>query len=149
MECFVLQRNIFNRIKENSKVLLQTSAIRRASNAKTKELFQKEKLKQIKLNELEIIKILGKGTFGTVSLCRVKDKKEEEEKKYFALKGMNKYNLVKAEQKTNVVNEKNVLEECDHPFILQLFTTFQDRDNLYMLLEFVQGMKERKKKRKN
>jgi serine/threonine protein kinase len=53
---------------------------------------------------------------------------------------MNKYNLVRCEQKANVMNEKKILSECDsHPFVLELFQTFQDRDFLYMLLEFVQG----------
>jgi len=38
-----------------------------------------------------------------------------------------------------VCNEKALLSECSHPFILSLIRTFQDRDSLYMLLEFVQG----------
>ena len=37
------------------------------------------------------------------------------------------------------MNEKNIMMEADHPFILKLFTTFKDRDCLYMLLELVQG----------
>ena len=31
------------------------------------------------------------------------------------------------------------MAEMDHPFVLKLFGTFQDRDQLYMLLEIVMG----------
>ena len=31
------------------------------------------------------------------------------------------------------------MAEMDHPFVLKLFGTFQDRDQLYMMLEIVMG----------
>jgi serine/threonine protein kinase len=54
---------------------------------------------------------------------------------------MNKQNLVRSEQQKNVMNEKLILDQCQylHPFVLKLFSTYQDRDSLYMVLEFIQG----------
>lgn len=37
------------------------------------------------------------------------------------------------------MNEKRLLEMCDHPFLLRLAATFQDDDEIYMLLELALG----------
>ncbi|GAB9466740.1 hypothetical protein Gpo141_00004106, partial [Globisporangium polare] len=42
-------------------------------------------------------------------------------------------------QQKNVMNEKNIMAQCNHPFILKLHQTYNDWDNLYFLLDFVQG----------
>lgn len=52
---------------------------------------------------------------------------------------MQKARVVKTGQQRNVMNEKKVLSTCRHPYILKLVATYEDRDCLYMLLEFLQG----------
>ncbi|GAB9464255.1 hypothetical protein Gpo141_00001692 [Globisporangium polare] len=37
------------------------------------------------------------------------------------------------------MNEKNIMAQCNHPFILKLHQTYKDKNNLYLLIEFVQG----------
>jgi cGMP-dependent protein kinase len=37
------------------------------------------------------------------------------------------------------MNEKNLLMQCAHPMVLGLVATYQDRDQIYMLMEIVQG----------
>ena len=86
------------------------------------------------ISDLKFLAILGSGTFGRVSLVQ-----EHYSKKIFALKTMLKTEIVAHKQQSNVLNEKNIMVECDHPFILRLFQTFKDERKLYMLFEFVQG----------
>ena len=86
------------------------------------------------ISDLKFLAILGSGTFGRVSLVQ-----EYYSKKIFALKTMLKTEIVAHKQQSNVLNEKNIMVECDHPFILRLFQTFKDERKLYMLFEFVQG----------
>ena len=48
----------------------------------------------------------------------------------YALKRLQKNQIVKTKQTSNIMREKELMGRCDHPFILQLIATFQDRDCL-------------------
>ncbi len=59
--------------------------------------------------------------------------------KAYALKMISKHQMLQYNLVTAVMREKNVLESIQHPFLLNLVTTFQDEDYLYMLLNLVSG----------
>eukprot|EP00965_Chrysotila_dentata_P000861 27243-Pleurochrysis_carterae.AAC.1 len=42
-------------------------------------------------------------------------------------------------QVEHVMNEKNILAMCNHPFLLGLAATFKDEEELYMLMELSLG----------
>lgn len=88
----------------------------------------------IEFNDLRLYQTLGTGTFGRVRLCEDKNTNE-----VFALKIISKKKVVEFSQKENVYNEKQVMLESDHPFILKLYATFKDPFNIYLLLELVHG----------
>ena len=90
------------------------------------------KLKKISLKELKNIRNLGQGTFGLVKLVQF-------ETKHFALKCLQKKQIVRYNLVDNILYEKRMMEESDHPFVLKLINTFQDQDRLYMMLEVVPG----------
>uniref|UniRef100_A0A8C6R4I8 Protein kinase domain-containing protein n=2 Tax=Nannospalax galili TaxID=1026970 RepID=A0A8C6R4I8_NANGA len=74
------------------------------------------------------------GTFGRVHL--VKQKTTE---RYFALKVMSISDVIRLKQEQHVHNEKAVLKDVTHPFLVKLFWTAHDARFLYMLLEFAPG----------
>ncbi|XP_039712993.1 putative serine/threonine-protein kinase PRKY, partial [Pteropus medius] len=76
----------------------------------------------------------GTGTFGRVQLVRQKTAE-----RFFALKVMSIPDIIRLKQEQHVHNEKAVLEEVSHPFLVQLFWTSHDERFLYMLMEFVPG----------
>ncbi|KAK1797716.1 hypothetical protein P4O66_008083, partial [Electrophorus voltai] len=76
----------------------------------------------------------GTGTFGRVIL--VQDRRT---KSYFALKSMKIVDLIQLKQQQHVHNEKEVLMEVNHPFIVKLFWTWHDERCLFMLMEYVPG----------
>jgi CRP-like cAMP-binding protein len=88
----------------------------------------------IPFENLDAIKTLGTGTFG-----RVKIAKDKVTGKVYALKILQKAQIVAFRQQKNVMNEKMILMQANHPFVLQLIQTFKNRDCLFMLLELVQG----------
>ncbi len=89
---------------------------------------------KVEFSSLQQLKVLGIGTFGRVKLVRSKETGE-----CYALKCMLKAQIAKSFQRENVMNEKNILLSCDHPFILHLFTTFNTKHEVHMLTELILG----------
>lgn len=58
---------------------------------------------------------------------------------FYAIKVLNKERVVKMKQIEHTNNEMQVLEQVQHPFIINLWGTFQDAANLYMVMDFVPG----------
>jgi len=87
-----------------------------------------------KLKDFETLRILGSGTFGRVQLVRHK-----QNTCYYAMKVLRKSEIIRLKQVEHVHNERNILSSTKHPFIVNLFTSFQDDHNLYIVLEYIQG----------
>jgi CRP-like cAMP-binding protein len=132
-ECYALGRDIFKQILTKIKNTIEREAKWRTA---ARALESEAAYKAMKMTDLKRVAVLGSGTFGRVTLEK---STVNGATKYFALKAMIKSELVAQKQQTNVMNEKNLMIECHHPFILRLFTTFKDAKRLYMLLEFIQG----------
>ena len=90
----------------------------------------------ILFKDLKTVAVLGEGTFGRVRLVQWKNKGQRYP---FALKCLQKGQLVYYKQVDHVVNEKRVLAACYHPFILKLEGTYCSRNQVYMLLEVALG----------
>jgi len=78
------------------------------------------------------VRIIGTGTFGKVYLALLNGKS-------YALKMLHKRKVIELRQIDHIKNEKNILGEVKHPFIVNLVETFQDEKNLYFVFDFVQG----------
>lgn len=92
----------------------------------------------IELNQLVKHGILGAGTFGQVWLVTNSASSGGRTKPY-ALKIQSKYELIQNHQAKGVIQEKNLLNEVRHPFVIDLVQTYQDKHYLYLLLGVVQG----------
>lgn len=132
---FSLEREAFDRSMQKLKNHLSRHlSIRLDMTDDTIKAKKKEQYSTIEMRDLDIMRTLGTGTFGRVKLVH-----HPKLKKAFALKQLQKAAVVAYRQQQNVMSEKNIMQMADHPFILRLHKTYQDRDCLYMLLEFVQG----------
>jgi len=90
--------------------------------------------KSIDFKDLVKFRILGVGTFGKVWLVSHKPSGVP-----YALKMLNKREIIGHHQVEGVIREKNIMTSIDHPFVVNLICTFQDDKHLYMLIELVQG----------
>ena len=89
---------------------------------------------KILLKELDRGKVLGEGTFGRVEFVR-----HPRTQTCWALKIMQKKQIVDSGQTKACMLEKEVMSMLQHPLILRLEATFMDQSLLYMLLEIVPG----------
>ncbi|MCQ2820202.1 MAG: cyclic nucleotide-binding serine/threonine-protein kinase [archaeon] len=91
---------------------------------------------KIQLNDLGYCDSLGKGSYGSVSL--VKSKKEKN-KSYYAIKDIPKAKVLYEGIASNLSLERKILLQIDHPFIVKLVKTLKDENNIYFLMEYLQG----------
>ncbi|TYZ60991.1 hypothetical protein PybrP1_005346 [[Pythium] brassicae (nom. inval.)] len=139
VECLTLQRDAFEKLLGKLDHIMQREIQRQqlmaqAALGKMDARAAPAAAKQILFKDLEKIRTIGTGTFGRVILVR-----HQPTSQAFALKCMQKANIVETHQQKNVLYEKGIISECDHPFILKLFETYSDPNQLYMLFELVQG----------
>ena len=65
------------------------------------------------MENFEFIKVLGKGTFGKVILCR-----EKATNRLYAIKILKKEVIIRKDEVVHTLTEKNVLQKTRHPFLL-------------------------------
>mmetsp|Transcript_11093 Transcript_11093/g.21735 ORF Transcript_11093/g.21735 Transcript_11093/m.21735 type:complete len:381 (+) Transcript_11093:719-1861(+) len=78
--------------------------------------------------------VIGKGGFGRV--WRVKLKKT---KQILAMKEMIKARVISKRSVNSVLNERKLLAMIKHPFIVNMQFAFQDRENLYLVMDLMPG----------
>ncbi|KAM6496911.1 Protein kinase-like domain containing protein [Amanita muscaria] len=88
----------------------------------------------INLFHFVLLRCVGKGAFGKVRVVQHKQSRE-----LYALKYINKTKCVKMRAVSNVIQERRLLEEIDHPFIVNLRYAFQDDENCFFVLDLMLG----------
>jgi len=96
-------------------------------------------MKRYELKDLEIKKTLGIGAFGRIRLVKLKSHTSNEKVQTFALKCLSKKSIVENGLQDHVLNEKNIMGELNHPFILKYYCSMQDDKYIYFLLEVLLG----------
>ena len=86
------------------------------------------------LQDFELLRTVGTGSFGRVHLVQSKHNS-----RFYAIKVLKKAQVVKMKQVEHTNDERRMLAEVKHPFLLTLWGTFQDCRSLYMVMDFVEG----------
>lgn len=87
------------------------------------------------LDDFALVKVVGKGSYGKVMLVKHKN----DEGKVYAMKTLQKDDIVKRNQTDHTKTERRVLESTTHPFIVDLYYAFQTPKKLCFVLEFCPG----------
>lgn len=86
------------------------------------------------LEDFEVHRTLGTGSFGRVLLA-----KHRVSEKYYAIKKLRKADVVRLRQVEHTNNERTLLAQVNHPFLVKMATTFQDEKHLFIVLDYVGG----------
>lgn len=90
--------------------------------------------KKVGLEDFDLLRVIGKGSFGKVFQVRKKDTG-----RIYAMKVLNKKNIIDRQEIEHTKTEKNILQKLVHPFLVNLYFSFQTADKLYFVMDFVNG----------
>ncbi|GAA95001.1 hypothetical protein E5Q_01656 [Mixia osmundae IAM 14324] len=88
----------------------------------------------LSIDAFDLLKVIGKGSFGKVMQVRKKDTG-----RIYALKTIRKAHIVSRSEVTHTLAERTVLAQVNNPFIVPLKFSFQNPEKLYLVLAFVNG----------
>jgi len=80
------------------------------------------------------LKVIGRGGFGKVLLVRKKDNN-----RVYAMKILKKGVIAARGEIEHTRTEKSVLAKVDSPFLAKLHYSFQNDDNLFLVMDFING----------
>ncbi|KAM0790286.1 Serine/threonine protein kinase, AGC [Microbotryomycetes sp. NB124-2] len=86
------------------------------------------------IDDFDLLKVIGKGSFGKVMQVRKKDTG-----RIYALKTIRKAHIVSRSEVTHTLAERTVLAQVNNPFIVPLKFSFQSAEKLYLVLAFING----------
>ncbi|CCM01470.1 uncharacterized protein FIBRA_03524 [Fibroporia radiculosa] len=103
--------------------------------------YLRERRKKVDVSAFVKLKTVGHGAFGVVSLVR-----ERSTGQIFAMKQLRKTDMLRKGQEGHVRAERDILKSASlvstsggAEWIVRLYYSFQDRDHLYLVLEYMGG----------
>uniref|UniRef100_A0A6Q2XUV6 non-specific serine/threonine protein kinase n=1 Tax=Esox lucius TaxID=8010 RepID=A0A6Q2XUV6_ESOLU len=89
---------------------------------------------QMKSEDFDRVKVIGRGAFGEVQLVRHKASQ-----KVYAMKLLSKFEMIKRSDSAFFWEERDIMAFANSPWVVQLCCAFQDDRYLYMVMEYMPG----------
>ncbi|KAJ6748115.1 SERINE/THREONINE-PROTEIN KINASE [Salix purpurea] len=86
------------------------------------------------IEDFEIIKPISRGAFGRVFLSRKRATGD-----LFAIKVLKKADMIRKNAVQSILEERNILITVCNPFVVRFFYSFTCRENLYLVMEYLNG----------
>ncbi|KAE8590254.1 hypothetical protein XENTR_v10017992 [Xenopus tropicalis] len=106
---------------------------RMGANTSSKRPVFDEK-EDVNLDHFQILRAIGKGSFGKVCIVQKKDTGT-----MYAMKYMNKQQCIERDEVRNVFRELEILQEIEHVFLVNLWYSFQDEEDMFMVVDLLLG----------
>ncbi|KAJ6882891.1 serine/threonine protein kinase IRE [Populus alba x Populus x berolinensis] len=86
------------------------------------------------IEDFEIIKPISRGAFGRVFLARKRATGD-----LFAIKVLKKADMIRKNAVQSILEERDILITVSNPFVVRFFYSFTCRENLYLVMEYLNG----------
>ncbi|CAK7349551.1 unnamed protein product [Dovyalis caffra] len=86
------------------------------------------------IDDFEIIKPISRGAFGRVFLAKKRTTGD-----LFAIKVLKKADMIRKNAVESILAERNILITVRNPFVVRFFYSFTCRENLYLVMEYLNG----------
>ncbi|KAF5294843.1 hypothetical protein FQA39_LY00327 [Lamprigera yunnana] len=84
--------------------------------------------------DFEILKLISNGAYGAVYLVKHKQTRQR-----FAMKKINKNNLMLRNQVEQAFAERDILSFADNPFVVSMYCSLETKKHLCLVMEYVEG----------
>ena len=113
---------------------LAEKMIEKNKNMNNQDQIKNQQKSSLNKNNFKFLYVIGKGGFGRV--WKIQSKKT---KIKYALKEMSKLKIIDKKSEKSINSEREFLSKLNHPFIVNMHYAFQDRDNLYLVMDLLNG----------
>ncbi|XP_050375696.1 probable serine/threonine protein kinase IREH1 [Argentina anserina] len=86
------------------------------------------------IDDFEIIKPISRGAFGRVFLAKKRTTGD-----LFAIKVLKKADMIRKNAVESILAERDILISVRNPFVVRFFYSFTCRENLYLVMEYLNG----------
>ncbi|KAM3294523.1 hypothetical protein ACQJBY_031433 [Aegilops geniculata] len=86
------------------------------------------------IDDFEIIKPISRGAFGRVFLAKKRTTGD-----LFAIKVLRKADMIRKNAVESILAERDILITVRNPFVVRFFYSFTSRENLYLVMEYLNG----------
>ncbi|KAF9017976.1 kinase-like protein [Hymenopellis radicata] len=111
---------------------------RRPKKKRSMSVALSKKSRKVVIDDFEMMRVLGKGCAGKVLLVRHKSTAE-----LYALKAITKRHVLAHQELQHTLTEQAVLKrmaaESKDPFVVKLWWSFHDKENLFLVMDFHPG----------
>ncbi len=104
------------------------------SLGKKESIFLRLRRTRLSLDDFQTVKVIGKGGFGEVRLVQKKDTGH-----VYAMKTLLKSEMYRRDELAHVKAERDLMARSDSKWVVSLYYSFQDAQNLYLIMEFLPG----------
>ncbi|XP_078444875.1 protein kinase superfamily protein isoform X2 [Wolffia australiana] len=86
------------------------------------------------IDDFEIMKPISRGAFGRVFLAKKRTTGD-----LFAIKVLRKADMIRKNAVESIIAERDILISVQNPFVVRFFYSFTSRENLYLVMEYLNG----------
>ena len=104
-------------------------------------VFHRIRRQRMGLVDFDTVKVIGRGAFGEVRLCKRKEDAGDPDGEIYAIKILRKKEMRQKDQVAHVRAERDLMRNAasDNEWVVQLYYSYDDEEFLYLVMHYLPG----------